>query len=35
MIFDSIEDAKDFLSGCGIGEEEIEAQGIQFEEVDE
>lgn len=35
MIFDSVEDAKDFLSGCGIGEEEIEAQGIQFEEVDE
>lgn len=35
MIFDSIEDAKDFLSGCGIGEEEIEAEGIQFEEVDE
>lgn len=35
MIFDSIEDAKDFLSCCGIGEEEIEAQGIQFEEVDE
>lgn len=35
MIFDSIEDAKDFLSGCGVGEEEIETQGIQFEEVDE
>lgn len=35
MIFNSIEDAKDFLSCCGIGEEEIEAQGIQFEEVDE
>lgn len=33
LIFESIEEAKCFLSGCGIDEEEIEAQGIQFEEV--
>lgn len=33
IIFDSIDDAKSFLSGCGIDDDEIEAQDIQFEEV--
>lgn len=33
LVFDNIEEAKCFLSGCGIGEDEIEAQDIQFEEV--
>lgn len=35
LIFDSIEVAKEFLAAFEIGEEEIEAQDIQFEEVDE
>lgn len=35
VVFDSIEDAKMFLAACGIGDEEIDAQGIQFEEVNE
>lgn len=35
IIFDSIEAAKEFLAGFDIGEAEIEAQGIVFEEVDE
>lgn len=34
ITFDSIEAAKEFLLGFDIGEAEIEAQGIQFEEVD-
>lgn len=35
IIFNSIEEAKEFLLGFDIGEAEIEAQGIVFEEVDE
>lgn len=35
MIFDSIEDAKEFLDSHGIEEEEIEAKGILFKERDE
>lgn len=35
MIFDSIEDAKEFLDSHGIEEEEIEAEGILFKERDE
>lgn len=35
IIFNSIEEAKEFLAGFDIGETEIEAQGIVFEEVDE
>lgn len=35
MIFDSIENAKEFLDSHGIGEEEIEAEGILFKELDE
>ena len=35
IIFNSIEEAKEFLLGFDIGEAEIDAQGIVFEEVDE
>lgn len=33
LIFDSVEEAKEFLASQGIGEAEIEAQGIFFDEV--
>lgn len=35
MLFDSIEEAKEFLRENGIDDDEIEAEGIEFEEVDE
>lgn len=33
LVFESVEDAESFLSGCGIDKWKIEAQGIQFKEV--
>lgn len=35
MLFDSIEEAKEFLRENGIDDDEIEAEGIEFEEVGE
>lgn len=35
MLFDSIEEAKEFLRENGIDDDEIEVEGIEFEEVGE